>query len=273
MRVSLPSLLLAALLPAAHAEEKPRHFIGAWQESETVVVFSGRDAEIEVHLVDIDAAKLELRADLFQSATELAIPVQREISGVPGPVENAVIRPWRFVVTIPEVRAKTSFLLFISTRSDSGEAWKRIGKIEILAFPADLLADARRFAEQLPLWLIGNRELAGFQDFLTESRVEWKTAGSVAKAGDGLVFALAGESGAADFQPRSGQVLVLLERKETAGFWTSLQRPQRGAIISAPAAIFENLKDDPENQTKFLQLFELVKPLHTNPSAKTESEL
>jgi len=254
-------LLNPANLRAASAREgEPQHHFGGRTVSVTIPLHT---------ITPAPAAPVSIRAQLVQRTSGLAAPIgpPHEIALTPASVRQQP-NPIELEIALPAVRSETGFELRLESRAAGDDAWRSGVPVALRAYPQDLLAPLRSWAQKRRLRIVEDRQDPTLSAFLAKNDIPFESPGAIPPPGASPPVTLyAGEAArtptvgkaARDRGAETGPAVFFTERSASLPH-VVLQRDEVSGALTATVEmpLLDQLETDPAAQQTFLRIFELL---------------
>ena len=141
------SIALAIAITASHGAPTVQlvGIEGRSTEPSMLHVLGGQPVDLQLHIASATPGRVSVRASLYQLATGIAAPVLQDLPVNEGlAFDGSSIRPQKWTVMLPDVRAVTAMELRFAAKLDAEETWQPAGAARLAVYPADLLAQVKR---------------------------------------------------------------------------------------------------------------------------------
>ena len=266
--MKLLALILGAMLTSSVRADSA-HFIGfdeSTPETANPATFDDRTRSIEIEIDGAAGTTGSLRADLFQVAGQLALPLAKNIE-LQKTVTLAEATHIRFSLKFPAVQRRTEILARLALIPASGASPIALGEIKFEVFPKSTtkeLVDALQGKDKAVLFGPGDK----LRQFFKSQHVPFDDGGEELPDNFTSNLLYIGElKDAAQFQQLQDRTpnarLLVFAPDETLPPGVYLT----GKFAHVTAPLLDHLPDDPRAQRTLTKIINLLSTPPTNPTS------
>ena len=233
-------------------------------DAPAIHLFGGQPAELALQIASTRPGRMSIRASLYQLATGVAAPIAKNLTVADGlAVDGSSLRPQKFAMTPPEVRAAAMMELRFAAKMEAGETWQSAGVARLIVHPADIFTQIKTqlsaATNRMGVKLAVLGESPQLKSVLREVGQVFSEADAASDAGADTLYLVECSADAAraliERTPATARLLIFTRDPALPPgvYWT-----ERGdgftAKITLP--ILADLGRAPERQMLFLTLFQ-----------------